>query len=121
MYVRFSEYGNRFITHNNFLELCKQLEIKLLSSNIDENWLEYLEKSKILIPEFRLVRPIWYLTYFIKYKEEQRSKIRSSKWKKAKSDFDKIERWSISNRLFHPFDHKSLSSQYVIDQRKQKF
>ncbi len=61
-----SQYGLRYLDQKSFIDLCDKLEIKLLSSSVNEKWLEYLEKKKILYPDSRIILPAGYA----KYKEE---------------------------------------------------
>jgi len=89
MYISISNYGERYLTHDDFLHLCSDLEIKILNSKIDIEWLEFFEGKKILFPQFKLVKPTWYLNYFFKYNNEQLERIKSKRWRKANSFFKK--------------------------------
>lgn len=114
MYVKYSEYGERYLPHKNFIHLCSSLGIKKLGSDIDEKWLEYLEKNKILLPEYRIVKPAWYLNYFYKYNYTQLEKIKSKKWKQLDNLFQSIENWETTFFVFHPFDKQKIKSDYLI-------
>ena len=56
-----SGYGTRFISHKEFLRLCKELEINHFNFDQGKRWLELLEKEKILFPICRIIYPLSYL------------------------------------------------------------
>lgn len=56
-----SGFGTRYLTHKDFLMLCKDLEINNFHSDIAERWLELLEREKVLFPVCRVLYPVNYL------------------------------------------------------------
>ncbi len=113
MYVKYSHYGERYLPHRDFLQLCSDIGIKSFDDRISEKWLEYLEKNKILFPEYKLVKPKWYLNYFFKYSQSQLENIKSKRWKKLNKFYEHIEKWDFRYSIFHPFDKKKISSEFL--------
>lgn len=56
-----SGFGTRYLNHKDFLRLCKDLEINNFHSDMDERWLELLEREKVLFPVCRVLHPVNYL------------------------------------------------------------
>ena len=121
MYVSITQYGKRYLPAYDFLDLCSKLEITLLGNNTDEEQLQFLEKERILLPVFRVIKPIWYLDYSLKYNNKQHKRIKSQKWEQANQFYEKIDSWYSNYNLFHPFDHISFSSPYFKKPRELKF
>lgn len=113
MYVKYSEYGERYLSHKNFLHLCSDLGLEEQGISMNEKWLAYLEKNKILLPEFKLVKPIWYLNYLLKNNNEQLEKIKSKRWQQLDQFINQIEQWHFKYFIFHPFDRKKTKSDYL--------
>jgi hypothetical protein len=121
MNIIFSEYGKRYLTQKELVELCAKLDINFLGCRVNEARLEYFEKKNILSPEFRIVKPIWYLKYLFKYRAENKNKIKSKRWHQADLFYERIEEWSNTLKIFHPFDHSTFRSQYLIKPQKIKY
>lgn len=112
--MNISGYGQRFLAQEKFLNFCKDLGIKLLSSNIEEKFLEFLEKEKILFPEYKLVLPVGYAKFLrdSDYQTRQNSIIKSQ-WKTIDQTREKIDDWHFTDDIFHPFDKHKITIKSV--------
>jgi hypothetical protein len=57
--MNLTEYGQRYLIHADFLELCKKLEIV----DMDKNRLEFFERKKLLFPMRRIILDSEYVRY----------------------------------------------------------
>lgn len=122
-------YGSRYLKHEDFLKLCSDLELKVLSSGWNERWLELLEKEKILFPVCRIIYPVSYLKTINEVMNDP------SNPQYGKDSFylpDKyeivhhlktyLENYSWDRNLFHILDKKkSKVMKYIRNPNRTKF
>jgi len=97
-------YGERYLTASKFINLCDELKIKKLGSSIKEDWLEFLEKNKILFPEFRIKLPIEYARIIDEINYTNPNKKIPPRWHSLDSFIKYIDQWKFTYHIFHPFD-----------------
>ncbi len=98
-----SGYGVRFLETEKFLELCNSLEIKALDWRMEDDWLEYIEKEKLLFPIYRLLFSKTYATFIYKNRNILKSEI-PKKWIKVSSLVDQIAGENESLNVFNILD-----------------
>ena len=74
---------------------------------MEENWLEYLEREKLLFPIYRIVLPKNYSTYISKRYYIPKEGL-PLKWHKIRNLTDKIEDSEYSSDVFNVFDKKII-------------
>jgi hypothetical protein len=102
-------YGRRYLPLNDFIELCKSLDL-----DVDSNLLEFWERRGLLRPIFFVRLDSAYLEYLhsARYNTSDKnySKIEFSipnKWDKYEQALKAVNRWPspfVGISLFHPFD-----------------
>lgn len=112
--MNINNYGKRYLETDKFLNLCRDLDLKLLGGPINENWLEYLEKERILFPELRIQYPDSYAKYlFYKDRGANTDKIKLTKsYEKLEKLIEDYEFNKSLPKIFHPFDKIRVKSQY---------
>jgi len=124
-----SGFGTRYLTHKDFLRLCKDLEINNFHSDLDERWLELLEREKVLLPVCRVLYPVNYLKLIndVNYNPENHHfhKFTFSLPKRYGSIHSlksKIYGFWLDKFLFHVLDkQKSKQNKFVQIPIEQKF
>ncbi len=107
-----SEYGERFLEKEKFLELCNYLEVQALNWRVEAEWLEYLEKQKLLFPLYRVVFPKRYAT-FIYRKYHLSKEDLPPKWQKIRTLTDQIEDSDHSSNIFNVLDKKRIKNKLL--------
>lgn len=103
-----SGYGDRYLEKEKFIDLCNSLEINLLGSSMEEKWLEYLEKEKLLYPNYRIVLPKNYATYISRRHFINKEEL-PTKWHRIRTLTDKIEDLDHSLNIFNILDKRKIS------------
>ncbi len=57
--MEISEHGRRYVNHNDFIDLCKKLELQ----DVRQNILQFLERKKFLFPVKRIIFDAEYAKY----------------------------------------------------------
>lgn len=107
-----SGYGVRFLETEKFLELCNYLEVQTLNWKVEAEWLEYLEKEKLLFPLYRVVLPKSYAT-FIYRKYHLSKEDLPPKWQKIRTLTDQIEDSDHSSEIFNVLDKKRIKNKLL--------
>ncbi|MFZ1288504.1 MAG: hypothetical protein WAR79_00315 [Melioribacteraceae bacterium] len=122
-----ANYGKRYLEHKHLLKLCSDLDINQFSLGKDEQWLELLEKEKILFPVKRIIYPKNYLKTVYKIRNSNRTfgsdliKV-PEKHKTIHKLYENINYFDVRHLLFHVFDtNKAQYSNYIKNPSKLKF
>lgn len=107
-----SSYGKRFLETEKFLDLCNNLDIEALDWRIEAEWLEYLEKEKLLFPFYRIVFSKSYATYFHKHRNYLDFEI-PKKWAKFNSRVNLIEDEIDKIFVFNILDKKKFKNKFL--------
>ncbi|OGU38753.1 MAG: hypothetical protein A2315_01280 [Ignavibacteria bacterium RIFOXYB2_FULL_35_12] len=124
-----AEYGNRYLPHKEFLRLCKDLEINSFTSDMDERWLELLEKEKILFPSCRIIYPSSYLKIIndVKYNPSnpyygKNTFYLCNRYVSIDNLESNLHNFWLNKNLFHILDkQKSKVSKYIRNPKQTKF
>lgn len=124
-----SGYGLRYLRHKDFLRLCKELEISSFLSSSDENWLELLEKEKILFPVCRTIFPKSYIKLIYNVYNNPSNPFYGKREFDLPSKFstvykleNNIQHYSFNKHLFHIFDkNKYKFKKYIRNPKRTKF
>src|SRR3972149_1410074 len=122
-------YGTRYLSHKDFLKLCKDLEIFNFTSQTDERWLELLERKKVLFPTSRIIYPVSYLKTIndIRYNTAnpyfgKDTLYLPNRYVSLYNLETKLQNFWISKCLFHILDkQKSKANSYIRNPLKAKF
>jgi len=122
-------YGSRYLKHEDFLKLCSDLELKVLSSGWNERWLELLEKEKILFPICRIIYPVSYLKIINDVRNDPSNPYYGKdtfylpvKYENAHYLKYNLEKFSLHRCLFYILDkRRSKVKRYIRDPKRAKF
>ncbi|MBV6419553.1 MAG: hypothetical protein DAHOPDDO_00776 [Ignavibacteriaceae bacterium] len=115
-----SEYGKRYFESEKFIEFCNHLEVKLLDWRMETEWLEHLEKEKLLFPRYRIVLPRNYSLYISKRYYIPKEKL-SPKWLKIRTITDNIEEVEYSFNIFNILDKKKIAYKRLEIPKESRF
>ncbi|MDO8549766.1 MAG: hypothetical protein Q7S39_06410 [Ignavibacteria bacterium] len=122
-------YGNRYLSHKEFLRVCKDLEINSFTSDMDEQWLELLEKEKILFPSCRIIYPLSYLKIIndVRYNPSnpyygKNTFYLPNRYVSIDNLESNLHNFWLNRNLFHILDkQKSKVSKYIHNPKQTKF
>jgi|GEM_PF-4391213 len=102
-------YGERYLQERDFLTLCDNCEVKILSSSVDTEILKEFERLKILTPNFIINQPKCFVEN--SYKENydyNPDLILPPKYQRIKENIGQYLYWHLNNQIYHPFDKKKI-------------
>ena len=117
--MNLSDYGERYLPEDKFIEFCKDCEIDKVYSNLDIDLLLDFEKANLFLPDFIITRS----RAFIEWDEligKNTDDVPPSKFASFVNIIDSFKYWHHNNQLYHPFDEKRNSPHLRIP-KKDKY
>ena len=106
--MNLGNYGERYLSEDEFIEFCKDCEIDKVYSNIDMDLLLDFEKAKLFLPDFIITRTKAFIEWDELYSRNPED-TPPLKFDSIINFIDSFKHWHHNDPLFHPFDKKRIS------------